>query len=391
MHCRLLVAKLFLIVSLAALPLQADLLLSLDARQPGPNPSTEWADLSGMNQPFVGGFDSTLHPGGTNLPIHNLNGGPGGVYGPVYEFGGGGSVHWFESQGADQAKFNFPVPQCSGNPCTVDPNGAMTVVAYFANETFADNTPFYSKGEGTSPHQEITVFRNGFNDEAIMDVGFGNQPGHRAISQALATDDPIKMDLWVFHFDGTGSGHNFEIYYDGSTTNIGSGLSGNDFMSQGSYNGNSNSLHIGSRIGLPSIDKQFFGDIQFVEVYSGTSIDNHNVSGMTPAQYSAYRFANLGQIVSNVDNVPGDFNGDGVINAADYSTWRDNLGAPEDGRLNGNGNGGLVDSTDYDLWKTNFQLGVGTSSSGSAAVPEPSALILLALGSVCRSAGRRRQ
>jgi autotransporter-associated beta strand protein len=56
--------------------------------------------------------------------------------------------------------------------------------------------------------------------------------------------------------------------------------------------------------------------------------------------------------------VPGDFNGDGAVNLADYSVWRDQLGSAEDGVvvLSGNGNGGAVDATDYLVWKANFGL-----------------------------------
>ena len=84
----------------------------------------------------------------------------------------------------------------------------------------------------------------------------------------------------------------------------------------------------------------------------------------------------------------GDFNGDGVVNLADYTVWRDFLGATEDGTiLAGNGNGGVVDSTDYALWKTNFGLQSGSIAAlGQASVPEPSTLILTALMGI--SAGR---
>lgn len=51
----------------------------------------------------------------------------------------------------------------------------------------------------------------------------------------------------------------------------------------------------------------------------------------------------------------GDYNGDLVVNLADYATWRNNLGVitdPFDG-ADGNGNG-VVDDADYRLWKRNF-------------------------------------
>jgi hypothetical protein len=90
-------------------------------------------------------------------------------------------------------------------------------------------------------------------------------------------------------------------------------------------------------------------------------------------------------------SVDGDFNGDGVVNLADYTVWRDNLGAEEnDTVLSGNGNGGVVDATDYQLWKTNFGAGgTGAIAAGAASVPEPAALMVAGL-MVLGAAWRRR-
>jgi hypothetical protein len=74
--------------------------------------------------------------------------------------------------------------------------------------------------------------------------------------------------------------------------------------------------------------------------------------------------------------LPGDYNGDGAVDAADYIVWRDTtgqsgVGLPADGDFSG-----LVDMADYDLWRTNF----GHSSSTftlAASVPEPRSLVLL--------------
>lgn len=84
---------------------------------------------------------------------------------------------------------------------------------------------------------------------------------------------------------------------------------------------------------------------------------------------------------------PGDFNDDGIVDAADYTHWRDNLGGPES-VLNGNGDGSsIVDASDYALWKSNF--GVTAASSFSTNVPEPASYLLcLALATFM---GRRQQ
>jgi len=73
----------------------------------------------------------------------------------------------------------------------------------------------------------------------------------------------------------------------------------------------------------------------------------------------------------------GDFNGNGTVDAADYTIFRDNLGG-DSAVLGGNGSGeATVVVADYDLWKQNF----GSSGTGSsAAVPEPTAVLLVLFG-----------
>ncbi len=81
----------------------------------------------------------------------------------------------------------------------------------------------------------------------------------------------------------------------------------------------------------------------------------------------------------------GDFNDDSVVDAADYTVWRDNLGSSSS-VLNGNGSGAAtVVAADYDLWVTNYG---STSPATASAVPEPaSALLMLTvvLGAVIHS------
>lgn len=75
----------------------------------------------------------------------------------------------------------------------------------------------------------------------------------------------------------------------------------------------------------------------------------------------------------------GDFNDDGIVDAADFTIWRDNLGATTEDVLNGNGDGqNGVDSADYDLWVANFGETLNEESS-SATVPEPSSVGILLL------------
>jgi hypothetical protein len=76
----------------------------------------------------------------------------------------------------------------------------------------------------------------------------------------------------------------------------------------------------------------------------------------------------------------GDYNSNGIVDAADYVVWRDTLGSTGTG-LAADGNGDtMVTQLDYEIWKANF----GTTAGGAAAataqqspVPEPSMMLLL--------------
>lgn len=75
--------------------------------------------------------------------------------------------------------------------------------------------------------------------------------------------------------------------------------------------------------------------------------------------------------------LPGDYNGDGSVDAIDYTVWRD---------------GGSPDSSQagYDLWANNYGNSVPSSSAGNA-VPEPVSAALAALAAAAGFVGCRRR
>lgn len=90
--------------------------------------------------------------------------------------------------------------------------------------------------------------------------------------------------------------------------------------------------------------------------------------------------------------LPGDFNNDGMVNLADYTVWRDNLGAMDESLINNAGDdSGTVDAGDYNTWKANFGATASSSSlaAGAANVPEPGSFILL-LSVLAVAAGVKR-
>jgi hypothetical protein len=85
--------------------------------------------------------------------------------------------------------------------------------------------------------------------------------------------------------------------------------------------------------------------------------------------------------------IPGDYNNDGIVDAADYTIWRDTLGQTGSGLAADGDGSGTVDQADYDVWVAHF--GEQTATGSAAAVPEPSSIVLWVVGSLFLSASRR--
>ena len=69
------------------------------------------------------------------------------------------------------------------------------------------------------------------------------------------------------------------------------------------------------------------------------------------------------------DGLPGDFNRDGTVDAADYTVWRDSLGQTGNDLAADANEDNMVDADDYDLWKSNF--GRSESSGAGALATRP--------------------
>ena len=84
----------------------------------------------------------------------------------------------------------------------------------------------------------------------------------------------------------------------------------------------------------------------------------------------------------DVPTLPGDYNRDGMVNAADYIVWRDTFGSNNNLAAD-NDSSGLIDAQDYESWKANYGRPSGSASATFSpvhGVPEPSALGLTLLG-----------
>jgi hypothetical protein len=118
-------------------------------------------------------------------------------------------------------------------------------------------------------------------------------------------------------------------------------------------------------------------NVQLLSTYAGTYMSQFTISpkSTNPTPFTL----NLPTITINLTgrvHIPGDFNFDGYVDAADYVVWRKGLGT-------------TYTQSDFDVWRANFGravpgagagAGVGDSGDASTAVPEPSAILLAILG-----------
>lgn len=119
--------------------------------------------------------------------------------------------------------------------------------------------------------------------------------------------------------------------------------------------------------------------------YAGTLGGAFGNLGLGMTQPSGFSF----MLVDNAGNtsidlqvtatsLPGDFNGDGDVDAADYVLWRKNPGS-------------FLPAT-YNTWRANFGNSSGSGTGlGEAPVPEPAAGILVILAAMAGCIGRRQR
>lgn len=76
--------------------------------------------------------------------------------------------------------------------------------------------------------------------------------------------------------------------------------------------------------------------------------------------------------------LPGDYDGNHIVNAADYSLWRSHFWSTSNLSADGNGNN-RVDLADYTIWRDHLGAGSGAGNGGNVPIPEPAGMLLASL------------
>lgn len=222
------------------------------------------------------------------------------------------------------------------------------------NDTFAYQG---NSGSGTRPTGDLTTIRNNARDEG----GILN-PDSSVLNMFIVNVVPGFAPL-----DENNAAGLARIAANGIAAFTGDSLlsfaGGRDVIASvmaheiGHNLGLNHTANGGANLMSPQGTSEQLTDLQISSVFSAT-----NVAKLLPVVLA------------------GDYNGDGTVNAADYTVWRSTLNQTGTAlAADGNGNG-RIDSDDYTVWKSNFGETGGAGSAdllAFATVPEPASLVLV--------------
>jgi hypothetical protein len=214
---------------------------------------------------------------------------------------------------------------------------------------------------GTAMRGGVRVWDGAAESGGLFDaVGFGGRDSTWHFV-ALTMNDQGADKLVSIYFDGALKFSN--IIANGATLGLAPRhtSAANGVLTFGTDLGDTNRFLVGS-----------LDEIAFI----GRALTGEEVTGLWNAARSSH---------------PGDFDGDGDVDGADFVAWQTSFPLASGATLaQGDADGdGDVDGADFVVWQTNFPF---TPAPGTAPVPEPGAVWLLLFGGIAivGTAGRQR-
>jgi glucose/arabinose dehydrogenase len=222
-------------------------------------------------------------------------------------------------------------------------------------------------GQGTI--EEINVVDNGDNLGWVIKEGTGTTSYNYSVPTGTTLTDPIGQ-----YPNGSGGGIAViggYVYRGESIPELQGKYVFGDLSRSGVPGGGMMYMDVDE----PGLNQVF--DFDIVGSLSKPTADLHGLA--EDANGEVYYLFSNGQVLKLVPEpfLPGDYDGDGDVDAADYQEWKDAFGttaALPDGNKNG-----IVDAADYTVWRDNLgntlDEGSGGAATGATTVPEPAALV----------------
>jgi T5SS/PEP-CTERM-associated repeat protein/autotransporter-associated beta strand protein len=237
----------------------------------------------------------------------------------------------------------------------LDLNGALLVNNGTINGT--TNVNYGSLAKGTGSYGVVNVTQGGVFSP-------GNSPGTVTVeSLNIADTSVIGAPILAIELAGTQQGSQYDHVNVTGALSLGG------------------ALNVSLLAGFtPSAGDSF--DILDWGSLSGV-FSSLNLPALASLAWDTSQLYTTGTLSLIAAGLPGDYNQNGTVDAADYVVWRKNLGNVTS--LANDDTPG-VGPDDYTRWRAHFgnssgsSAAAGPASSANAAVPEPASLMLLALG-----------
>lgn len=239
----------------------------------------------------------------------------------------------------------------------------------------------------------------------VLDVGFGFlEPGNSTLTNGTISyvGETVTNNL-VVKVDSSGNAvveneSPFNVTIDGfllsSAASLDASWDGSSTLNGMGWDiGNASASALGqvNSVGSITLDAAVNGVVQ-----AGGAVELGNVFVPGSDEDLQFNFVRVGENDGNgflgaveyapVESLVGDYNDDGVVDAADYTVFRDNLNTAT--TIPNDTTPGTVAEEDYTVWSGNY--GAGTAPSFGTAVPEPTTFGLALLGGVAMLRRRTR-
>ncbi len=302
---------------------------------------------------------------------------------------------------------SFFNPSASGNVTITDPTFAADELViyvganYYSGNTLGQGGPggrgYSITGGGGFTSAEISVI-NSIDNNFIQSIdtrgettGFANWGG--AVSFDI--DSNWNYDHTVSPSSGQNDLYSVALHEMAHVFGLGGSDEWNAFVNNGEFIGQNVRDEYGGDAPL-STNTDHFAENTMSRVFGGTetqeALMDPNITVGTRKLLTALDAAALSDLGWDVvepaiPTLAGDYNDDGIVNAADFTVYRDTWNSTTELEADGSGNG-VVDLADYTVW-VNAYGDTSSSSSAASAVPEPTSLLLSTLAVAGLLAGTR--